>query len=71
MKQECQYLFKKKVLKNIFKTDLNGEIIMSHITELILQSIVSQELLRGKLLRLTNKDTFYTEACHKVGERRP
>lgn len=68
MKQECQYLFKKKVLKNIFKTDLNGEIIMSHITELILQSIVSQELLRGKL---TNKDTFYTEACHKAGERRP
>lgn len=77
MKQECQYLFKKKVLKKIFKTDVNGEIIMAHNTQLILQScitsthIVSQELLGGKLLRLTNKETFYREDCYKEGERRP
>lgn len=50
---------------------------MAHNTQLILQScitsthIVSQELLGGKLLRLTNKETFYTEECYKEGETRP
>lgn len=58
MKEGCQYLFKEKVLKNIFETDVNGEIIMAHNTQLILQSVVSQELLGGKLLRLTNKEHF-------------
>lgn len=49
---------KKKVLKKIFKTDVNGEIMVAHNTQLILQRIVSQELLGGKLLRLANKETF-------------
>lgn len=69
MKQECQYLFKKKKgPKKYFKTYVNWEIITAHNTQLILHSIPLQELLGGKLLRLTNKETFYTEACYKEGE---
>jgi len=61
---------KKIVLKKIFKTDVSGEIVMADNTQLILQSIVSQELLRERLLSLTTK-TFYLEACYKEGEKRP
>lgn len=55
----------------IFKTDVNGEIIMAHNTQLTLQSIVSEVLHGEELLRLTNKETFYTEASYEEGERRP
>lgn len=62
MKQECQYLFKKKkrkeVLKKILKTDVNEEIIMAYNTQLILQNIASQRVLGRKLLGLTNKEIF-------------
>lgn len=67
MKEGCQYLFKEKVLKKIFETDVNGEIIMTHNTQLILQSVVSQELLGGKLLRLTNKECFTQKSVIKKG----
>lgn len=44
---------------------------MAHNIQFILQSITLQELLGGQLLRLMNKDTFYTGACYKEEEKRP
>lgn len=66
MKQHCQYLLKKKKKsEKDFKTDVDWEIIMAHSTQLILQSIVSQELFGGKLLRLPSKEAFSKKIYHK------